>query len=641
MARQATARSLRRARSVGRAAALHQVGRLDEADRIYRAVLAADPHDFDALHLSGVLKHQQGRSVDGLRLVAAALRARPGSVPALTNYGVILDALKRHQEAVATFDRLLNMGACDATLHFNRGNALNNMRRYAEALASYDAALALAPDHTDALYNRGNVLAALERHEEALASFDRALCLAPRRGDVHVNRAATLMKLQRFHAALESADRALSGDANSIPALNNRGSILTELKRYDEALAALDRVLALCPDHAEAHNNRGVALAELGRYEEALAHYAHALRVAPDFVNAHINRGNALRSLLRMDEALASFTQALTLDPQNADADFNDGLARLCLGDFRQGWKKYERRWEKHKNAVPRPNYPLPMWRGEKELRGKTILLVAEQGIGDAIQFVRYAPLLAALGATVLLRVDAPLAALMTSVPGVSRVIGAGEALPHLDWFCPLLSLPSGFGTELATIPANVPYLWSDEARIAEWRRRLPQNGRQRIGLCWAGSREHLHDRRRSLPLDRFAALLSVPGLDFVSLQKGIAPGEAGILRQCGVTQLGEEFADFADTAAVIAMLDLVISVDTSVAHLAGAMGKAVALLLPFSPDFRWLIGRTDSPWYPTMLLFRQTAIDDWDAPLELLRLELAELARHAPASASAAPMPA
>ncbi len=640
MAKQASAQPSQRDRSLGQALKLHRDGRLGEADRIYRAILAADPHDFDALHLSGVLKHQQGRSLDGLRLVAAALRSQPGSRAALANYGVILDLLKRHDEALATFDRLLSMGAGDATLHFNRGNALNNMQRYADALASYDAALAVAPDHTDALYNRGNVLAALDRHAEALASFDRALSLAPQRGDIHVNRAVALMKLQRFDAALESADKALAGDANSIAALNNRGTILTELKRYDEALTSLDKVLALCPDHAEAHNNRGVALAELGRYDEALAHYAHALRIAPDFVNAHINRGNALRALLRIEEALRSYSAALALDPQNADAHFNDGLARLCVGDFREGWKKYERRWEKRKHAVPRPNYPRPMWRGERELRGKTILLVAEQGMGDAIQFARYAPLVAALGAKVLLRVDAPLAVLMTTVPGVSQVIGAGEAPPHFDFFCPLLSLPLAFGTELATIPASVPYLWPHEERIGKWRARLPQNGRLRIGICWAGSPEHLHDRRRSLPLDRLAAVLPVSGLDVVSLQKDVSEREAAILREHQINQLGQEFADFADTAAVVAMLDVIISVDTSVAHLAGAMGKAVGLLLPYSPDFRWLLERTDSPWYPTMRLFRQSAIGDWDGVLQRLRQELAALACRPVALASAAAAP-
>jgi tetratricopeptide (TPR) repeat protein len=639
MAKQATARPLDRERSIGQALKLHQQGRLGEADRIYRAILAADPQDFDALHLLGVLEHQQGRSVDGLRLVAAALRAQPGSAAALANYGVILDVLKRHEEALAAFDRLLGMGAADATLHFNRGNALNNLQRYADALASYDAALALAPSHTDALYNRGNVLAALDRHEEALASYDRALAFAPER-DVHVNRAATLLKLQRYYAALESADKALASDANSVAALNNRGTILTELKRYDEALASLDRVLALDPDHADAHNNRGVALAELGRYEEALAHYAHALRVAPNFVYAHINRGNAFRALLRMEEALESYAAALALDPHNADADFNDGLARLCAGDFREGWKKYERRWQKTKNAVPRPSYPQPMWRGEGDLRGKTILLVGEQGMGDAIQFARYAPHLAALGAKVLLRVDASLAALMTTLAGVSKVIGAGEALPHFDFYCPLLSLPLAFGTELATVPASVPYLRAPQERVAKWRARLPHNGRLRIGLCWAGSPQHLHDRRRSLPLERFATLLSVPGLDFVSLQKDLGASDAALLREHRVSDLGPELADFADAAAVIAMLDVIISVDTSVAHLAGAMGKAVGLLLPYSPDFRWLLGRMDSPWYPTMRLFRQSAIGDWDGVLQRLRQELANLACRpvAPASAVGGP---
>ena len=333
--------------------------------------------------------------------------------------------------------------------------------------------------------------------------------------------------------------------------------------------------------------------------------------------------------LARMDEALRGYSDVIALSPQHPDANFNEALTRLCVGDFREGWRKYEYRWKRKNAAAHQPDFPRPLWRGEKELHGKTIFLPAEQGLGDTIQFVRYAPLVAALGAKVLLGVHRPLTALMASVPGVSQVIADGETVPDFDLYCPLLSLPLAFETELATIPSSVPYLRPQEERIAKWRDRLPTSGRLRIGICWAGNSGYENDCNRSIPLERFAALLSAAGLDFVSVQKDVSEADAAILREHGVIQLGQEFADFTDTADVVAMLDLIISVDTSVAHLAGAMGKAVALLVPFSPDWRWLLDRTDSPWYPTMRLFRQTAIGDWAGPLERLRQELAEVAQR------------
>jgi ADP-heptose:LPS heptosyltransferase len=274
------------------------------------------------------------------------------------------------------------------------------------------------------------------------------------------------------------------------------------------------------------------------------------------------------------------------------------------------------------------------MWRGETDLQGKTVFLRAEQGLGDTLQFVRYAPLLVKRGAKVILGVQKPLRALAATVPGISLVCSDNDPLPEFDFYCPLLSLPLAFGTELATIPANIPYLWPLQERLAQWREKMPANGRLRIGLCWAGSTIHANDRNRSISLSRFATLLSVPNLDFISIQKEVSETDAAILREHGVLQLGRNFTDFADTAAVVAMLDLVVGVDTSVVHLAGAMGKAVALLVPFSPDWRWLLDRTDSPWYPSVRIFRQATIGDWDAPLKRVQHELADVARRSVASA-------
>jgi tetratricopeptide (TPR) repeat protein len=570
MAKQATARHSPPAYSIERALSLHRKGLLDEAQQIYDTILAVDPEYFPALHLCGLLNYQQGRFSEALRYVAAALKAQPASADALRDYGAILMALDRAEEALASYDRLLPAHAADSGVHYNRGNAQKRLGRHADALASYDRAIALAPNLSAAHHNRGSMLAELGRNEEALASFERALSLAP-----------------------TTADR--------IEALANRGQVLIRLDRPEAVLANYDALLALAPDRA------GVA--------------------ASDIAEAHVNRGNAFVALNRMEEALTCFTAAAALSPRHAAANFNEGLTRLCLGDFRGGWKKYEHRWEIEQYKATRPDYPRPLWHGESDIGRKTILLCAEQGMGDVLQFVRYAPLVAALGAKVLLGVHPPLTRLLESVSGVSQVIPDGGTLPDFDLYCPLLSLPLALGTELATIPAKVPYVRADEARVAKWRDRLPSNGRLRIGLCWAGTSKHINNRNRSIPLSQFVKLLAIPGLDFVCLQKEIAETDASILRDHGVVQFGEELEDFSDTAAVMTMLDLVITVDTAVAHLAGAMGKATAVLIPFAPDFRWLRERTDSPWYPTLRLFRQSVIGDWHTPLDRLHQELGAVA--------------
>ncbi|HEY3796452.1 MAG TPA: tetratricopeptide repeat protein [Bradyrhizobium sp.] len=596
MARQATAKQSRLARSFAQALTLHRAGELDEADRIYGAILAADPRHGDALHLSGILKNQQGQPAEALRLVAAALRAKPNAADVLLSHGVILDALKRHEEALASFDRVLAQRAGDALLHYNRGNALQSLGRIAEAFHSFDRAIEFSPDLGVAHHNRACALAALERCEEALVSFDRALAL-----DL--------------------------GPADRVSALSNRGKTLVKLRRLEEALSNYDQALALAPDHVDSLVRRGTALIRLGQCDQALVAFAAALRINPDCLDAYVNRGNAYAVLNQFDAALAEFAFVTARQPDHADANFNEALVRLCLGDFDHGWRKYEYRWHCSQFAALRPNMARPLWLGDADPRGKTILLHAEQGMGDVIQFVRYAPLLAARGVKVIVGVHRPLAALIADVPGVAQVVAEGQPLPNFDLYCPMMSLPLAFATDLATIPASVPYIRAQQARIDRWRERLPQPGRLRIGICWAGTRGHPNDRNRSIPLDRLAKMLSIPGVDFVSLQKEGGELDRAILREHQVLQLGHEFEDFADTAAVIAMLDLVISVDTSVAHLAGAMAKAVALLVPFSPDFRWMLDRTDSPWYPTMRLYRQSAIGDWEGPVNRLCAELEAVA--------------
>jgi tetratricopeptide (TPR) repeat protein len=417
--------------------------------------------------------------------------------------------------------------------------------------------------------------------------------------------------------------------SDRLDALKARAAALTRAKQYEEALATHRTVLAQAPDDLDALNECGGLHARLGRPQAALAFYQRALDRAPKSATLFINKGTALCALTRYHEALASFCAAMAIEPDRAEAHYDAGLVRLRLGDFENGWRDYEWRWRKADWADKRRNFTAPLWLGTELVERKTILLHAEQGFGDTIQFARYVPLVARRGATVVLECQPELKSLLRDIGGAAQVIARGEVLPAFDRHCPLLSLPLAFAGEAAPTPAGVPYLRPQPERAAKWRERLPANGRLRVGVCWAGNSAHLNDRNRSIPLERFAALFTVPEVEFVSLQKDVGEAQAAILHERGVVALGREFGDFADTAAVVAMLDLVISVDTSVAHLAGAMGKAVALLLPFAPDWRWMLDRTDTPWYPTARLYRQAAIGDWNGPLARLGQELSDVARR------------
>jgi tetratricopeptide (TPR) repeat protein len=589
--------------------------------------LAADPEHADARYNRGNALIALGRFEDARASFADALLLDPWRVEACNNMGLAFAALGKSAEALACYDQALAIDPEHLGALHNRATALADLGRFEEALAACAAVLMRALDHPDALNTRGVVLGKLKRCGEALHSYDTALAVAPERLDIETNRGTALLELDRFDEALASFDRVLAVDPANVGALINRGNTLIKLKRPADALASYEKALVIESDHAVAVTARGVALTLLDRLDEALRMHERAIAIDSELVGAHINRANTLVALTRMEQALESYANALALEPENAEAHFNAAIARLCLGDFHAGWKQYEYRWKKKEVAAQRPNFSHPMWRGEKDLHGKTIFLLAEQGLGDTIQFMRFAPLVAKLGARVILGVQRPLVALAATVPGISAVLADGDPLPTFDLHCPLLSLPSAFETDLGTIPANIPYVAPHQARLDKWRSRLLDSGRLRVGICWAGSKDHLNNHNRSIALERFASLLSVSGLDFVSVQKDVSAEQAAFLAEHGVLELGQSFADFADTSAVVAMLDLLVTVDTSVAHLAGAMGKAVALLIPFSPDWRWLLERTDSPWYPTARLFRQPSVGDWETPLARLRDELDEVA--------------
>ena len=494
----------------------------------------------------------------------------------------------------------------------------------AKAERLYNAVLQYHPENFEALHGLGQLQCQRGRLDTALALIQTALKNDIGRAEGFASLGLVFHLLGRFKDALLSYEEGLALDPGHVELLNRRGVALLELRRPLDALAGFERVLAVDPDHLDALGNCGNALIKLNRPEEAIAAYDRALAIVPENANLLTNRAVALRRLDRPREALMSASRALLNNPNFAQARFVESVARLTLGDFAAGWQGYEARWSVGLLASQRRSFAAPFWSGKEPLDGKTILLHAEQGFGDTIQFVRYAALVARRGAgKVIVEVQRELVPLLTGVAGVAAVMARGEPLPVFDVHCPLLSLPLAFATELATIPASIPYLAPPNARVAAWRSRLPER-RPLIGLVWSGDPIHDNDLNRSIGLATLAPLLDLPDLAFVSLQHDIRDRDLPVLQKLSnLHRLELRFCDFADTAAAISLMDAVIAVDTAVAHVAGAIGKPLLLLLPFAADFRWLRERQDSPWYPSARLYRQPKFGDWESVIATVRRDL------------------
>jgi tetratricopeptide (TPR) repeat protein len=612
-------------KALNRAVEAYKAGQLAQAEVICKQVISLDHNFFDALYVLAVVQAGLGKSAEALENYDRALVLQPRHAEALSNRGNTLKALKRFDEALDSFDKALAVQPDYPAALSNRGAVLFELARYEEALATYDRSLAIRPDQVVALYNRGGALQKLGRCEDAIASYDRALAINPGLVEAHANRGNSLNALHRYDDALASFDRALALRPDLVEALSNRGNALNGLKRYGDALASYDRAIACQPAHAGAHYNRGTTLHEMKRYAEALVSYDRAIALQPDYPEAFSNRGATLWELKRHDEALASYDRAIAVQPEFPEAHWNAASLRLLTGDFERGWEEYEWRWKYKTMALARRNFAQPQWAGEA-IEGKTILLHSEQGLGDAIQFSRYVPLVAGRGARVILEVDRRLQELMFSLDSATQVLSTGESLPEFDVHCPLLSLPRAFHTLLETVPSHTPYLHAPPERLAKWTTRLGPKHGLRVGLVWSGNSAHHRDQARSIELSALTPLLDVPAT-FFSLQKDARPADAAMIAERReVIRIADELADFSDTAAVMAQLDLVISVDTSTVHLAGALGRPVWVLLPYLPDWRWLLDRDTSPWYPTARLFRQDETRRWDSVIRRVQAALSEL---------------
>ena len=501
--------------------------------------------------------------------------------------------------------------------------------RRAEAEAIYRQILALEPNHSDALHLLGIIARQAGRNAVAIELFRKAITLHPNAPAYHYNLGNALRHEGRLDEAIAAFHRVIDIQPDHLDAHNNLGVALRERGRLDDAVCACRRAIEIQPGRAEAYNNLGAVLSELDRLDEAIAAYRRALELKPDCADAHMNLGSALKDQGQLDEASSCYAEALRLTPDDAEVKWGYSFLLLLRGEMERGWPLHEARWDAALCSSPKRNFRQPMWCGEP-LNGRRVLVHAEQGLGDSIQFIRYVPMIVRRGGVVVVECPRPLVVLFRNFEGISEFVAMGESLPPFDLHVPMLSLPLVFKTTLGTIPRGTPYLAADPAKCEPWRERLRiERARLRVGLAWAGNVTHSQDRRRSIPLARLLPLVTVEGIDFFSLQKDRGTDQIRELpAAAGLTDCTQLLNDFADTAALIAQLDLVISVDTAILHLAGALGRPAWALLPFAPDWRWLLNRDDSPWYPTMRLFRQPRLMDWEPVIDEVREQLQQQVR-------------
>jgi tetratricopeptide (TPR) repeat protein len=606
-----------------RAVRAHQAGQLDQAKQLYLDILAIDVRHAKSLYGLGLIAHQIGNPEAAARMIERAIASSPREAAYYASLGAALLDIGKPEDALAAYRKVLELNPDHEEAHFHAAKILLDLHRHDEARPHFDRAIALAPNNADTHNNLGLLLARQNKPEEAAARYQRALELNPNFIEALNNLGNLLCVAGKLDEARQCFERAITLDPARAEAQNNLGVVLRDLGRFDEAAARHQRALELRPDYPDALTNLGIVLRDLGRLDESLVNHERALALRPDYAEAFNNLGNTQRSMGRLDEARKSYERSLELNRGSVEARWNLSLTALHLGDFETGWREYEIRYRRKRN-VPR-GFAQPLWRGEA-LNGLRILLHAEQGLGDSLQFLRYVPVVIAAGGRVILDVQPTLVRLAAQTEGIETLVATGDPLPEFDLHCPLMSLPRAFSTRLDSIPAQVPYLRAPEDARQNAAQLVWPAGALRVGLVWSGNPKYPEDRWRSIALGAFAPILEIGGTRFYSLQLGPAASQLAE-NGASVVDLQSAIHDMADTAALIERLDLVITVDTAAAHLGGALGQPTWLLLPFAPDWRWLAHREDSPWYPTMRLFRQPRFGEWSPVLERVRTELTALA--------------
>lgn len=629
------------AEPLNRAFAAFQAGDLTGSEGLCQEFLAqpdkTDSLYLDALHLLAAAQFRAGRPSDALANYDAALAIRPQAADVLNNRAVALKALGRFDEAIASYDRALAVRADFVEALVNRGNALVQMKRFEEALANYDQALAIRPDNSTVLNNRGSVLNALARFDEALTSFDKALAIRPEFVEALNNRGISLSSLRRFEEALANCKQSLAARPSNAQALATQGLVHHELGQLKDAVANYDKALASEPQNFELRCRRARALSALGRFTDALSDYDAALTSRPDYAEYYNQRGLVLMELRRFPEALTSFRKAEELRPDFADAHRNELKLHLLTGDFRRAWWKEDQQWKWEKATASPSKSKEQQWDGLQLLSNKTLLLHGGQSYADVIQFCRYIPRLAARGARVIADVAPPLRELIAGMPGVAQVASDDGTEVRFDLHCPFAALPRALATTLDTIPNAVPYLPVAPQAADQWNNKLGAKDHVRIGIVWSGDALQ-ENTGGSIELAGFLNLLNADAT-FLCAQRDISGADVDLLRgRPEILTFGDALNDFSEAAALVSRLDLLISIDSSMAHLAGALGKPVWVLLRHTPDCRWLIDRKDSPWYPTARLFRQNANGNWNDVVHRVSTELQKFIEKNGASPPLAP---
>ncbi len=635
---------------------------LDQAVAVFERLLELAPESADVHNNLGHARQRSGDHANAVASFERALALSPGLAQARVNLGNTLFAQGKAEPAAAQFEQALSIDPELADAHFGLGAALERLERSQEASEQYRVTLDLAPGHTEALQRRGYLLQQRGELDEALSCYRQVLAQQPDSTDALFNSGAALRSLaetgdtpfrrEKIEEAKAAYRAVLEIDPGHINALNNLAVLIQEQEDFAGSIALFEKMLAIDPQSVSARHNLGVSFEswgrrssvaeKLARFELAIPHYNTAIALDPQHVDSFMGIAAIKGEQMQLDCALAQYDHILAIDPELASARMNRGMLLLSLGRFAEGWRDFEYRWG-HNMKLVRLESEQPHWSAGVDLAGKTLLLYAEQGLGDNLQFVRYASLLAERGATVWVSVPPPLKLLFANCPGVARVFSRDDTIPPYDYLCPMLSVPGLVGTELDTIPARIPYLKAAPERIAHWRHKLglhPDPGRARhdglrVGLVWAGDPRKdqpdvaLVDRMRSLHFDQLRPLLDVPGVSFYSLQVGLDAAAQLTGTPQVIDHTGELF-DFQETAALAENLDLAICADTSTAHLVGAIGKPVWLLNRYNTCWRWLLDRKDSPWYPTMRLFRQLKLGDWDSVIAEVKAALEAEARKA-----------
>lgn len=616
-----------------KAAELHRRGDLAEAERACRRTLEQAPRHFGAHYLLGIIALQRSAFADAEHSIAQALAINPNVAAANRHHGVALAQLGRLDEALLSFSKALALRPDDAESFSLRGNVLHELDRFQEALSDHDNALALKPEFAVGHNNRGLVLRALDRLDEALASIDHAIRLNPDYAVAHKNRGDVLRAMKRLADAVVSYDRAIALSPESARAFHDRGIALAELGRSSEAILSYDEAIVRDPKLPASFNNRGNVLQGLGRFEDALESYEAAIAASPVLAEGWYNRGIVLLELKQPNDALASHDRAIALKPDYPEAYVARGFCKLAMGDFDTGWRDFENRW-RVKTYSPLPaSTDAPVWSGE-DLRGRSILVCWERGFGDIVQFSRYAPLLAERGARVSFLVPGKARSMLAALPDSVRVISTLAGEDRFDFHCAMMSLPCWLGTTPAENPLPIPYLAIDTERAAEWKRRIGEHG-FKIGIAWQGAlwQGGTAIVGRAIPLSVFEPLSRIDDVRLVSLQKGLGVEQLSSLPSgMTVETLGEDFDAgpdaFIDTIAVMEHLDLIVTCDTSIAHVAGARGRPVWIALKHVPEWRWGLEGETTPWYPTARLFRQRTRGDWSGVFAEMASEVRMLVR-------------